>query len=59
VLENGKETVKEDMLTIKYYEYEDITGILKPLGLNIKEEYGYYDKRAIKDGEEMLFVCTK
>jgi hypothetical protein len=59
ILENGNETVKEDLLTIKYYEYADITGILKSLGFNIVEEYGYYDKRAIKDGEEMIYVCKK
>jgi hypothetical protein len=58
-VENGKEEVKEDLLTIKYYGYDDITGILKVLGFKIVEEYGYYDKRAIKDGEEMIFVCKK
>jgi ubiquinone/menaquinone biosynthesis C-methylase UbiE len=59
VFEHGKEIVKEDLLTIKYYNYEDITAILKSLGFHIREEYGYYDKRAVKDGEEMLFVCTR
>jgi hypothetical protein len=59
ILENGAERVKEDLLTIKYYEYNDIVDILKELKFKIKEEYGYYDKRAIKDGEEMIFVCTK
>jgi len=59
ILENGEERVKEDLLTIKYYEYNDIVDILKELKFKIKEEYGYYDKRAIKDGEEMIFVCTK
>jgi SAM-dependent methyltransferase len=59
ILENGKESVKEDLLTIKYYEYNDIVSILKDLKFKIKEEYGYYDKRSIKDGEEMIFVCTK
>jgi SAM-dependent methyltransferase len=59
ILENGNETVKEDMLTIKYYEYNDIVGILEKLGFKIKEQFGYYDKRNIDDGEEMIFVCTK
>jgi SAM-dependent methyltransferase len=59
VQENGKESVREDLLTIKYYEYEDITGMLESLGFKIKDEYGYYDKRPIHDGEEMIFVCTK
>jgi len=59
ILENGTETVKEDLLTIKYYEYNDIVGILKSLKFKIKEEFGYYDKRDMKEGEEMIFVCTK
>jgi ubiquinone/menaquinone biosynthesis C-methylase UbiE len=59
ILENGKETVKEDLLTIKYYDYDDIKNILKSLNFSITEEYGYYDKRTIKDGEEMIFVCKK
>ncbi|OJV37503.1 MAG: hypothetical protein BGO29_03405 [Bacteroidales bacterium 36-12] len=59
VLENGIESIKEDLLTIKYYEYNDIVDILTSLKFTIKEEYGYYDKRKIKDGEEMIFVCTK
>ena len=59
ILENGKETVKEDLLTIKYYDYDDIKKILESLNFSVMEEYGYYDKRTIKDGEEMIFVCKK
>ena len=59
ILENGVETTKEDMLTLKYYEHSDITGILQKLRFNVREEYGYYDKKSIQDGEEMIFVCTK
>jgi SAM-dependent methyltransferase len=59
ILEDGEETIKEDMLTIKYYEYRDIVDILKSVGFKIKEEYGYYDKRSIMDGDEMIFICTK
>jgi SAM-dependent methyltransferase len=59
IIENNKEVVVKDMLTLKYYKYDDIIRILNSLNFKIKEEYGYYDKRAIKDGEEMIFVCTK
>jgi ubiquinone/menaquinone biosynthesis C-methylase UbiE len=60
ILENGKESIKEDLLTIKYYTHEDIVAILKSTGFNIREEYGYYDKSVIKNaGGEMIFVCTK
>jgi SAM-dependent methyltransferase len=59
IVEAGIETINEDLLTIKYYEYDDILSILNSLHFGIKDEYGYYDKRRIKDGEEMIFVCTK
>jgi ubiquinone/menaquinone biosynthesis C-methylase UbiE len=59
ILDGGKETIKEDILTIKYYEYKDIVGILKLLNFSIKEAYGYYDKISIQDGDEMIFICTK
>jgi SAM-dependent methyltransferase len=59
ILEDGVETIKEDMHTAKYYEYDDISKILKELNFNIREVYGYYDKRNLNDGDEMIFVCTK
>ncbi|MDR1903515.1 MAG: class I SAM-dependent methyltransferase [Treponema sp.] len=59
IIEGGKERVIEDMLTYKYYEYKDIVEILKSLKFKIQEEYGYYDKRSINDGDEMIYVCSK
>jgi hypothetical protein len=59
IMEKGEERVEEDLLTIKYYEYEDIVAILESMKFKIAEEYGYYDKRGINDGEEMIFVCKK
>ena len=59
VLEKGNETIVEDLITLKYYDYKDIMGILNDLNFKVKEEFGYYDKRSIKDGEEMIFICTK
>jgi ubiquinone/menaquinone biosynthesis C-methylase UbiE len=53
----GKEDISYDIVdsdkriirsTIKYYEYNDIVGILKGLKFKIKEEYGYYDKKGNK-----------
>lgn len=59
IIDGEKETVTEDLLTYKYYEQDEIVDILKSLDFSIKEEFGYYDKRSIKDGDEMIFVCTK
>jgi hypothetical protein len=58
VNEDGQEDIKEDMLTYKYYDYDDITAILKSLHFKIIGEFGYYDKRTIQDGDEMIFVCS-
>jgi hypothetical protein len=46
-------------LTYKYYEYDDIVNLLSSSGFKVIEEYGYYDKKNIKDGDEMIFVCKK
>ncbi|MDR1363511.1 MAG: class I SAM-dependent methyltransferase [Spirochaetaceae bacterium] len=59
IIDDGKETVTEDLLTYKYYERDEIVDILKMTGLTVKEEYGYYDKRTIADGDEMIFICGK
>jgi SAM-dependent methyltransferase len=60
IIENGKEDLLvEDIITLKYYEYDEIRDILDSLNFKIKEEYGYYDKTPIKKGSEMIFVCTK
>ncbi|MDR3059355.1 MAG: hypothetical protein LBU84_14610 [Prevotella sp.] len=60
IIKNGNEEVLKDLITVKYYEYNEIVEILKSLHFKIKEEYGYYDKSPIKLGEgEMIFVCTK
>jgi len=59
IIENNNEYVKDDMLTIKYHEYFDIIEILKKTSFKAIEEYGYYDKRCLENGEEMIFICKK
>jgi SAM-dependent methyltransferase len=59
IIENGNEMVIEDLLTYKYYEHDEIVKILNSVGFSVTEEYGYYDKRSIEDGDEMIFICKK
>jgi len=59
IIENGSETSTEDMMTLKYYYYNEITEMLKNSKFTIKEEFGYYNKSGIDDGGEMIFVCSK
>ena len=49
----------EDLVAIKYYYYEQIRNLLDAHGFIVEDEYGYYDKRAVSEGEEMIFVCSK
>jgi SAM-dependent methyltransferase len=53
------EIITEDLLTYKYYEHGEIAKLLWSVGFRVEEEYGYYDKRTIQDGNEMIFVCRK
>jgi hypothetical protein len=59
IIENGNETVIKDLLTYKYYEHDEIVKILNSVGFSVMEEHGYYDKRCIDGGDEMIFICKK
>jgi SAM-dependent methyltransferase len=59
IIDGKKESVTEDLLTYRYYGHDEIVGILRSIGFRVKEEYGYYDKRTIAEGDEMIFICVK
>jgi SAM-dependent methyltransferase len=59
IIDGADEIITEDLLTYKYYDRDEIVKIVSSLGFKVKEEYGYYDKRPINDGDEMIFVCEK
>ncbi|GAG66840.1 unnamed protein product, partial [marine sediment metagenome] len=46
-------------LTLKYYYEEQIRKLLQSNGLKIVEEMGYYDRRPISEGPELIFICKK
>ncbi len=48
-----------DPLELKYYYYDQLKDLLESSGFEIKEEFGYYDKRSVDDGGEFIFVCGK
>jgi SAM-dependent methyltransferase len=54
IIDDGKESITEDLLTYKYYSRDEIVGILRLVGFKVKEEYGYYDKVTIDEGDEMI-----
>jgi len=56
---NGNENVYTQEIGLKYYEEDQIIGLLQNSGFSIEEKFGYYDKRPIGKGSEMIFVCKK
>jgi ubiquinone/menaquinone biosynthesis C-methylase UbiE len=57
--DEGKENCYIEKLAMKYYYEEQLRKLLISRGFNITEQFGYYDKRSINDGPEMIFICKK
>jgi len=55
---DGEEIIREQ-LELKYYYYDQIKDLLETQGFEIMQEFGYYDKRPITEGPEMVFVCKR
>lgn len=53
---NGKVNRIEDDLALKYYSIEQLRGVIRKAGMEITEEYSWYDKTPI-GGREIIFVC--
>ncbi|WP_373232202.1 hypothetical protein [Cohnella sp.] len=44
---------------MKYYYVDELRSLLQASGFSIVNEYGYYDRRPISEGPELIFVCKK
>ncbi len=55
----GKERKIVEHLSLKYYYEEQMRSLLIANGFKIVEEIGYYDKRPINEGPELIFICKK
>jgi len=53
-----KEKIVEP-LALKYYYEEQMRNLLQSNGFKIVEEMGYYDRRPISEGPELIFICKK
>ncbi|MCP4219801.1 MAG: class I SAM-dependent methyltransferase [bacterium] len=49
----------EETISIKYITADEIRGLLDAGGFRITAEWGYYDKRPIGEGSELIFICRK
>ena len=47
-----------DDLSLKYYYNEQLRAVIEKAGMEICEEYSWYDK-APKNGREIIFICKK
>lgn len=56
---DGLEQVFTDKLAMKYYYEDQLRTLLRSNGFSIVSEFGYYDRRPISEGPELIFVCKK
>lgn len=57
--QDGVEEKIIEPLALKYYYEEQVRNLLQSNGFKIAEEMGYYDRRPISEGPELIFICKK
>ena len=57
--QDGIEEKIVEPLSLKYYYEEQMRNLLQSNGFKIIEEIGYYDRRPISEGPELIFICKK
>jgi len=57
--QDGIEEKIVEPLALKYYYEEQMRNLLQSNGFKIVEEMGYYDRRPISEGPELIFICKK
>ena len=55
---DGKTERITDDLSLKYYYYDQLRTVIEKAGMEITEEYSWYDKAPI-GGREIIFVCKR
>lgn len=55
---DGSVEMVSNRVMARYYYYEQIVALVKDMGLDITEEYSWYDKTPI-GGREIILVCQK
>jgi len=58
-IQDGIEEKIVEPLTLKYCYEEQMRNLLQSNGFKIVEEMGYYDRRPISEGPELIFICKK
>lgn len=55
----GTEEVFTEALALRYYYEEQMRNLLLASGFAIVAEMGYYDRRPIEEGPELIFLCKR
>jgi SAM-dependent methyltransferase len=55
----GNISIYVEKLAMKYFYEEQLRELLQSAGFNIVDAFGYYDKRTISEGPELIFVCKR
>jgi hypothetical protein len=53
----GSEGDIVEPLAVRYFYEDQMRALLNKSGFRIMEEFGYFDRRSISDGPELIFVC--
>lgn len=56
---DGTDTFLEDLFTLRYYYYGQLSTLLAEAGFRIMEEYGWYDKTPIETGRELIMIAGR
>jgi SAM-dependent methyltransferase len=57
--QEGNTTTHAEKLSMAYFYEEQLRELLKNAGFQIVDTFGYYDKRPISEGSELIFICSK
>lgn len=57
IKEKNQEQVVTDIISQRYYYNHQIKELLNCVGLQVINEYGYYDESAISESSEQILIC--
>ncbi len=55
---DGRRERLTEQLSLRYYYLDQMRALLTQADLEIREEYGWYDKSGIENGRELIFICA-
>jgi len=56
---SGTESTYVEELAMKYYYEDQIQALLSEAKLDIVQQFGYFDRRPVEEGTELIYLCKK